>query len=457
MGSTIKRVLVANRGEIAVRIIRACRELGIETVQAYSQADADSLAVAMADRRVCIGYPRASDSYLNARALVSAALVQGADAIHPGYGFLSERAEFAELCAEQGLVFIGPSAEVIRQMGDKARARELARQAGVPTTPGSQGVLGDAEQALAVAQRIGYPVLLKAVAGGGGRGMRVVNQAQALPGAFAEASREARMAFGDGSMYLEKFLTRVRHIEIQVLGDGQQVVHLGERDCSTQRRNQKLIEESPSPILDEALRQRIGEAAVALARLVGYRSAGTMEFILDPRTREFYFMEMNTRIQVEHPVTELVTGVDLVKEQLRIAGGEPLGLRQQDVQLRGHAIECRINAEDAERNFMPTPGTISAYHAPGGPGIRIDSHLYSGYTVPPYYDSLLGKLIAWGSDRAEAIARMQRALAELRVDGVHTTAAFHRRLLDTAAFRDADIHTRFIEEEFLAPPAAAAA
>ncbi|MDE2119531.1 MAG: acetyl-CoA carboxylase biotin carboxylase subunit [Betaproteobacteria bacterium] len=445
----IRRVLIANRGEIAVRIIRACRELGIETVQAHSQADRASLPVALADRAVCIGYARARDSYLNPTALVSAALVHGADAIHPGYGFLSERPDFAELCEQQGLVFIGPSSGVIRQMGDKAMARRLAAQAGVPTTPGSNGVLRDARHALEVAAGIGYPVLLKAVAGGGGRGMRVVADARSLAAAFAEASREASMAFGDGAMYLEKFLSQVRHIEIQVLGDGHDVIHLGERDCSTQRRNQKLIEESPSPVLDEDLRRSISEAALALARLVGYRSAGTMEFILDPVSRQFYFMEMNTRIQVEHPVTELVTGVDLVKEQIRIAGGLPLDLRQSSIRLTGHAIECRINAEDAARNFLPTPGVVERYHAPGGPGIRIDSHLFSGYEIPPYYDSLLGKLISWGTNRDEAIARMRRALAELRICGPCTTVGFHRMLLDTEAFRLGRIHTRYIEEELM--------
>ncbi len=445
----IRRVLVANRGEIAVRIIRACRELGLETVQAYSDADRDSLAVRLADRAVCVGPAHSRRSYLNAEFIVSAALTQGADAIHPGYGFLSENATFAELCERSGIAFVGPSAEAIRKMGDKAMARRMAAEAGVPVTPGSPGIVADAEEARAAAARIGYPVLLKAVAGGGGRGMRVVREPAKLAAELAAASREASAAFGDGSLYVEKYLERVRHIEIQVLSDGETVLHLGERDCSIQRRNQKLVEESPSPGLDEAARARIGEAAVRLCRHVGYRSAGTIECIVDAASGEFYFMEMNTRVQVEHPVTELVTGVDIVKEQLRIAGGEPLSLAQSDVRLRGHALECRINAEDPEAGFAPAPGEVRRLHLPGGPGIRVDSHLFEGYRIPPYYDSLMAKVIAWGRNREESIARMRRALAEMRVEGVSTTISFHARLLGDERFCRGEVHTRFVEDVFM--------
>jgi acetyl-CoA carboxylase biotin carboxylase subunit len=447
--SAFKRVLVANRGEIAVRVHRACRELGLETVQVYSEADRDSLAVRMADRAVCIGPARSAQSYLRAEVVVSAALTQGAGAIHPGYGFLSENAAFARMVREAGLVFIGPSPEVIAMMGDKAMARRMAQEAGVPVTPGSEGTLESPEQAQRLAARIGYPVILKATAGGGGRGMRVVRRAEDLSAQFEQASREAKSAFGDGSVYVEKFLQRIRHVEIQVLSDGDTVLHLGERDCSVQRRNQKLLEESPSPALDATVRERIGEAAVRLCRHVGYTSAGTIECILDPASGEFYFMEMNTRVQVEHPVTELVTGVDIVKEQIRIAQGQRLALSQADIRLQGHAIECRINAEDPQAGFAPCPGLIDAVHMPGGPGVRVDSHIFGGYRVPPYYDSLLAKIITWGVDREEATARMLRALREVRVDGVKTTAAFHERLLQTEAFRRGDLHTRFVEEELM--------
>ncbi|GJH19105.1 acetyl-CoA carboxylase biotin carboxylase subunit [Caballeronia novacaledonica] len=444
-----RRVLIANRGEIAVRIIRACRDLGIETVQVYSDADRDSLAVRLADRAVCIGPPRSSESYLNARFIVSAALVHGVDAIHPGYGFLSENAGFAELCEKEGVVFIGPSARVISLMGDKAMARRMAEEAGVPTTPGSRGTVESPTQAREIAREIGYPVLLKAAAGGGGRGMRVVHDPADLDTQFGDASREAKAAFGDGSIYVEKFLTRVRHIEIQILSDGETVLHLGERDCSAQRRNQKLLEESPSPALTEDMRAQIGDAAVRLCRHVGYRSAGTIECILDDASGRFYFMEMNTRVQVEHPVTECVTGIDIVKEQIRIAQGEPLRIAQADVRIHGHAIECRINAEDAARNFAPCPGTVREFHAPGGPGVRVDSHLFSGYRIPPYYDSLVAKLVVWGASREEAIARMRRALGEMRVEGVTTTIPFHLSLLDDPHFARGEIHTRFVEERLL--------
>ena len=445
----IRRVLIANRGEIAVRIIRACHDLGIEAIQVYSEADRDSLAVQIADGSICIGPPPSSQSYLRSDLLIDAAHTAKVDAIHPGYGFLSENAAFARTCAEAQLVFIGPSAEAIELMGDKATARRIAKEAGVPTTPGSQATVADVSAARAIAAQIGYPVLLKATAGGGGRGMRIVREETELASSFADAAREAQAAFGNGSLYVEKFLDRVRHIEIQVLSDGETVLHLGERDCSVQRRNQKLIEESPSTVLDEAVRKRMGEAAVRICRKVGYLNAGTIECILDTASGEFYFMEMNTRVQVEHPVTELVTGIDIVKEQIRIAQGERLRLAQNEVQLTGHAIECRINAEDPARNFAPSPGQVQSLRFPGGPGIRIDSHAYEGYCIPPYYDSLLAKVIAWGRDRAEALARMHRALSEMTLEGVHTTIPFHLRLLGDERFRHGDVHTRFVEDELM--------
>ena len=449
MATAFRRVLVANRGEIALRIIRACKELGLETVQIYSEADRESLPVRIAERALCIGGVRSSESYLNAEAIVSAARTQRADAIHPGYGFLAENAAFASLCEREGIVFIGPSPAAIELMGDKAMAKRMAREANVPTVPGSEGAVRDAAEAATVAVNIGYPVLLKASAGGGGRGIRVVKNGVELSNAYADAAREAKAAFGDGSIYVEKFLADVRHVEVQILSDGETVLHLGERDCSIQRRNQKLAEESPSPIVDDALRAQIGDAAARLSRHVGYKNAGTVECIVDGASGRFYFMEMNTRIQVEHPVTEMVTGVDLVKEQIRIAEGRPLTLRQSDIRLRGHAIECRINAEDAENGFAPSPGEVRRFHAPGGAGIRIDSHLYAGYRVPPYYDSLLAKLIAWGSDRAEAIARMRRALDEMIIDGVKTTIPFHQWLLHDERFVRGEVHTKFVEDVFL--------
>ena len=446
MGLPLRRVLVANRGEIALRVIRACRELGLESIAVYSEADRDSLPVRVADQAVCIGHAPAAQSYLNPRAIVGAARAFGADAIHPGYGFLSENADFARLCEQQGIVFVGPDADVIAQMGDKIAARRLAKAAGVPTTPGSEGAVADRAEALQIAAGIGFPVLLKAAAGGGGRGMRIVDKAEDLERLLSEAMAEAAVAFGDSAVYVERYLRNVRHIEVQVLGDGEHLIHLGERDCSSQRRNQKLVEEAPSPVLNAALRRRIVESALALCRRARYRSAGTVEYILDQDAGEFFFMEMNTRIQVEHPVTEMVTGVDLVKWQLRIAAGEKLTLRQDDIHARGHAIECRINAEDHERGFAPCPGRVTAYTAPGGPGVRVDSHLEGGYDVPPFYDSLLAKVICWGQDRAEALARMQRALAEMRVDGVKTSIPFHRELLAHASFRAGDINTRFVHD-----------
>lgn len=449
MGQTIKRVLVANRGEIAVRIIRACQELGLETVQVYSEADSDSLAVRLADHRVCIGPARSNQSYLKSEFIVSAALINGADAIHPGYGFLSENAGFADMCEKEGIIFIGPSARVISMMGDKAMARRMADEASVPTTPGSIGTVDGVSEATAVAAKLGYPVILKAAAGGGGRGMRIVQNEKEIESQYLNAAREAKAAFNDDSIYVEKFLSEIRHIEIQVLSDGETVLHLGERDCSTQRRNQKLVEESPSPALDEEMRAKMGEAAVRLCRHVGYKNAGTIEFIFDERNKKFYFMEMNTRIQVEHSVTELVTGIDIVKEQIRIAQGKPLSIRQSDIHFRGHAIECRINAEDADNNFAPCPGKVQHYHAPGGPGIRVDSHLYSGYQIPPYYDSLLAKVIAWGCNREEAMSRMARALLEMKVEGVKTTIPFHQMLLRNEQFCRGNVHTKFVEDVLL--------
>jgi acetyl-CoA carboxylase biotin carboxylase subunit len=441
--------LVANRGEIAVRIIRAARELDLEAIQVYSEADRDSLAVHLADGSICIGPAPSNQSYLKGDLIIGAARAAQADAIHPGYGFLSENAAFARACEDADIVFIGPPARAIALMGDKATARQMAAKAGVPITPGSPGTLSDAKGAREAAALIGYPVLLKATAGGGGRGMRLARNADELPDRFTDATREAQAAFGNGGIYVEKFLERVRHVEIQVLSDGQTVLHLGERDCSIQRRNQKLVEESPSPALDDAVRARMGDAAVRICRQVDYHSVGTIEFILDPASGSFYFMEMNTRLQVEHPVTEVVTGVDIVKAQIRTARGEPLPITQDDVRLTGHALECRINAEDPARDFSPSPGPVRDLRLPGGPGIRIDSHLFEGYRIPPYYDSLIAKVIAWGRDRDEAIARMRRALSEMRIEGVHTTIPFHTRLLGDARFRAGDVHTRFVEDELM--------
>jgi acetyl-CoA carboxylase, biotin carboxylase subunit len=442
----IRRLLIANRGEIALRILRACRELGIETIAACSEADRDSLPVRLADRAVCIGKAPSSQSYLNVDALVGTAVAFGADAIHPGYGFLAEKPAFAERCARENVTFVGPTAAMIALMGDKIAAKRAAREAGVPTTPGSEGAVANRDEIVEIAKRIGFPLLLKASAGGGGRGMRIVPRAEDLGRLLTEAMAEAQTAFGDPSVYVERYLTNVRHIEVQVLGDGERVIHFGERDCSSQRRNQKLVEEAPSPVLDAKTRARFCEAAVALCRRVRYTSAGTVEFILDQDSGEFFFMEMNTRIQVEHPVTEMITGVDLVKEQIRIASGEPLAIRQQDVRLDGHAIECRINAEDHRSGFAPCPGHIANFRAPGGPGVRVDSHLEAGYDVPPFYDSLLAKIICWGRDRDEALSRMTRALKEMEVEGVRTTLPFHLELLAHERFRAGDVNTRFVHD-----------
>jgi len=438
-----RKILIANRGEIALRVIQACRELGIPTVAVYSTADRDSLHVTYADEDVCIGPPASSDSYLHVSSLISAAEITGADAVHPGYGFLAENARFAEILGECGLAWIGPPPEVIRLMGDKAKARRTAVEAGVPVLPGSEDPLTSADEARAFANEVGYPVILKAAAGGGGRGMRIVRSEADLEKAFVTASNEADKAFGDGSVYLEKYLDEPRHIEFQVFGDHHgNVVHFGERECSIQRRHQKIIEEAPSPALTPELRERMGEASLALCRHVGYRNAGTIEYLLDP-SGGFYFMEMNTRIQVEHPVTEMVSGFDLVKLQIAVAAGEPITI-PSGLTPRGHAIECRINAEDP-RTFAPSPGRLSTFHVPGGPGVRVDTHGYEDYVVPPHYDSLIAKLIAHGRTRDEAIARMQRALDFFVIEGIRTTIPVHREILRDPVFRAGRLSTRFME------------
>ncbi len=440
-----KKVLIANRSEIALRIIRACKELGIPTVAVHSEADADSLHVRIADEAVCIGAAQSYESYLNPIRIISAAEITGADAIHPGYGFLAENADFADMCETGGIKFIGPPASVIRAMGNKSRAKEMMKAAGVPVVPGSEGVVENLEQGLEIAETVGYPIILKAVSGGGGRGMRIIRAKEEFETNFQMAQAEARGAFGDPSMYIEKYIENPRHIEIQILADEHgHVVHLGERECSIQRRHQKLIEEAPSPVVDAELRKRMGEVAVRGAKGVNYTSAGTIEFLLDS-DKNFYFMEMNTRIQVEHPVTEMVSNLDLLKEQIRIAAGEKLEFTQEEVRLIGHAIECRINAEDWEKNFMPNPGKVEFFHLPGGPGIRVDSHVYQGYHIPPYYDSLIAKLIAYGRDREEALARMNRALEEFVIEGVKTTIPFHLKLINHPDFISGNFDTGFLE------------
>ena len=440
------KVLIANRGEIAIRVIRACRELGVGTVAVYSEADADCLHVHYADEAVCIGPPSAAQSYLVMPALVQAALQTGAEAIHPGYGFLAERAEFSALCREHGIKFIGPSPESIGLMGDKAAARATMTAAGVPVTPGSEGIIGDAAEAEVVARDLGVPLMVKASGGGGGKGIRIVKDLSELGSAVRQAQAEAEAAFGNGAVYVEKYIGAPRHVEIQVLADGRgHGVHLGERDCSIQRRHQKLIEEAPSPAVDADLRAEMGAAAVAAALAADYEGAGTVEFLLD-RDGSFYFMEMNTRVQVEHCVTEMVSGVDIVKTGIRIAAGEGLPLRQEDIELEGHAIEFRINAEDPAQGFMPSPGVVTRWAPPGGPWVRLDSHVYQGYAVPPFYDSLLGKLIVWGRDREEALARSRWALDQFLVDGVKTVIPFHRRVLDHPLFMAGDVTTHFIED-----------
>jgi acetyl-CoA carboxylase biotin carboxylase subunit len=442
----IKKLLVANRGEIAVRIIRACRELGIETVAIYSEADKEALHVQLADEAYCVGPKTSKESYLNMTNIISVATLTNCDAIHPGYGFLSENADFAELCRECNITFVGPSPEAISKMGTKDVARETMKKAGVPIVPGSQGIIKNVDEALTLAEEIGYPVIIKATAGGGGKGIRVARNPEELEKGINITQQEAATAFGNPGVYIEKYIEDFRHVEIQIMADQYgNVIHLGERDCSIQRRLQKLLEESPSPALDGEIRKEMGEAAVKAAKAVDYTGAGTIEFIYDYRNRKFYFMEMNTRIQVEHPVTELVTGVDLVKEQIRVASGERLSLKQEDVNFHGWAIECRINAENPEKNFMPSPGRIQMYLPPGGLGVRVDSAAYPGYMIPPYYDSMIAKLIAYGDTREEAIARMKRALSEFVIEGVHTTIPFHMKLLTHEKFVEGDFNTKFLE------------
>lgn len=442
-----QRILIANRGEIAVRIIRACHELGVEAVAVYSQADETSLHVRLADEAICIGPASSRDSYLKIANIISAAEIADVDAIHPGYGFLAENAHFAEICKNCKIAFIGPSAENINQMGDKAMARETALKAGVPVTPGSDGVLQNKEEALKWAQRIGYPVLLKATAGGGGKGMRIAHNDVSLVQAFMTASSEAERAFGNPGMYMEKFVERARHIEVQIMADHHgHVVHLGERDCSIQRRHQKLIEEAPSPILDGDTRRRLHRAAVKVAEAVGYRNAGTIEFLYDEASKEFYFMEMNTRIQVEHTVSEEVTGVDLIKEQIRVAAGEPLSFTQKEIEIQGHAMEFRVNAEDPYRNFTPSPGRVDWVHFPGGNGVRIDSHVYSGYDISPHYDSMIAKIIVHAPDRTEAIARMSRALREFMIEGPKTTVPLGLSVLADSRFTRGEYTTVFLDK-----------
>ncbi len=440
------KILIANRGEIALRVIRACKELGIATVGIYSEADEASLHVRFADENVCIGPAASTESYLNISRIISAAELTNVDAIHPGYGFLAENADFAEICQDCEITFIGPSAEMIRHMGDKSYARESMRRSKLPIIPGSDGIIENVETAIQVAKGIGYPVMVKASAGGGGRGMRIAAGEESLRRCFEMAAAEAKSAFGNADLYLEKFMERPRHVEFQILGDRfDNVVHLGERDCSIQRRHQKLVEESPSPAVTPELREKMGADAIRAAKSIGYQGAGTVEFLLD-RQGNYYFMEMNTRIQVEHPVTEVVVGIDLIKEQIRLAAGEPLGYRQRDVVQRGHAIECRINAEDPEKGFRPSPGKINSFHVPGGPGIRVDTHAYAHYEIPSHYDSLLAKLIAHGRDRVEARLRMQRALEEFVVEGIASTIAFHKKVISDARFISGDFDTSFVEE-----------
>ncbi|MGZ8366627.1 MAG: acetyl-CoA carboxylase biotin carboxylase subunit [Nitrospira sp.] len=443
-----KKVLVANRGEIALRVIRACKELGIKTVAIHSEADALALHVRAAEEKVCVGPAESALSYRNIPNVLSAAEITGADAIHPGYGFLSENAHFAEVCESIGIKFIGPSSENIAMMGDKAKAREIVARRGLPVTPGSPGELRSEEDALQAAQKIGFPVIIKATAGGGGRGMRVVNKAEDLSRAFQAAQAEAKSTFGNDGVYLERYFLEPRHIEVQILADQHgRVVHLGERDCSIQRRHQKLVEETPSPVVDHKLRREIGRVAVEAVKAAHYQNVGTVEFLLD-KDRNFYFMEVNTRIQVEHPITEMVTGIDLIKEQIRLAAGHPLSIRQQDVVLTGHSMECRINAEDPEK-FTPSPGLITKYSPPGGFGVRVDSAMESGSVVVPYYDSMIAKLITHGRDRQESMARMKRALGEFVIEGIKTTLPLHRRILDDSDFQKGHVSTTFLDR-FLA-------
>lgn len=446
----IKKVLIANRGEIAVRIIRACKEMDIETVAIYSEADKESLHVQIADEAYCVGPTISKESYLNLTNIISVAKLTGCDAIHPGYGFLAENADFAELCRECNLIFIGPSPEAISKMGTKDVARDTMKEAGVPIVPGSQGIIKNTEEAIELANQIGYPVIIKATAGGGGKGIRVARHEEELVKGIQITQQEASTAFGNPGVYLEKYVEDFRHVEIQIMADTHgNAIHLGERDCTIQRRLQKLLEESPSPALDENVRKQMGEAAVKAAVAVDYTGAGTVEFIYEYKTKSFYFMEMNTRIQVEHPVTEMVTGMDLIKEQIRVASGEKLSLQQEEVQFNGWAIECRINAENPAKKFMPSPGKVEMYLPPGGFGIRVDSAVYPGYSIPPFYDSMVAKLIVHGKTREEAIAKMKRALSEFVIEGVHTTIPFHLQLLDHPDFVKGEFNTKFLEEHEL--------
>ncbi len=439
-----KKILIANRGEIAMRVIRTCREMGIQTVAVYSTADADSLHIKYADEAVCIGAPMSKESYLNIPRIIAAAEITNADAIHPGYGFLSENAEFSEICASSGIKFIGPSPEMIRAMGDKKTAKDTVKRVNVPTVPGSAGLVEDLNEAKEVARRVVYPVIIKATAGGGGKGMRVVQREEDLEKAFQTARNEAEKAFGNAGVYIEKFVEEPRHVEIQVLGDQHgNVIHLGERDCSVQRRHQKLIEESPSPIVSEELRAEMGEAAVAAAKAINYEGAGTVEFLVD-KYRKFYFMEMNTRIQVEHPVTEEVCDIDLIKQQILVAAGKRISTRK--VVPHGHSIECRINAEDPDNDFRPSPGDLKVFHTPGGHGVRVETHAYAGYRIPPHYDSMIAKLIVHAPSREEAIERMLRALDEFIVEGIKTTIPLHKKIMQSQLFRSGNFDTSFLEK-----------
>ena len=440
-----KKILIANRGEIALRVMRACHELGIKTVAIYSTADEFSLHVKFADEAVCIGPPPSIESYLNIPRIIAAGEITNSDAIHPGYGFLSESAEFSKICSENGFAFIGPGPEMIMSMGDKSTAKKTMKSAGVPVIPGGDGILNDVEEANALAKEMGFPVMLKATAGGGGRGMRLVTEEYELSDLYQVAYQEALNGFGNGDLYIEKFIEEPRHIEIQILADKNgNVIQFGERDCSIQRRHQKLIEESPSPVVDGALRLKMGKAAIAGAKAIDYVGVGTIEFLLD-KNKNFYFMEMNTRIQVEHPVTEMVTGVDLIKQQIKVHAGKKCPDYSPDYKLRGHSIECRINAEDPEKDFRPSPGIISNFHMPGGKGIRVDSHAYSGYKIPPHYDSMIGKLIVHAKDRGHAINRMQRALEETIIEGVKTTIPYHQKIMEDKNFRSGDFDTSFLD------------
>ncbi|MBI5555908.1 MAG: acetyl-CoA carboxylase biotin carboxylase subunit [Elusimicrobia bacterium] len=444
-----KKILIANRGEIALRIIRACKEMGIRTVAVHSEEDRESLHVEVADESVCIGPAQSSESYLNIPNIISAAEITGADAIHPGYGFLSENSYFAEVCESCNIKFIGPSKEAILKMGDKVQARAIMDKAGVPIIPGSEGVISTVEEALKLIKKVKYPVIVKAAGGGGGKGMRIVQNEEALKNAILTAQNEAKRAFGNPEVYIEKYVEEPRHIEFQIMADVKgDVVYLPERDCSIQRRYQKLLEESPSTFVSEKLRKKMGKAACRAAKAVKYVTVGTVEFLVDKQSH-YYFMEMNTRIQVEHPVSELVTGIDLVKEQIRLAAGECLAIDQSDIEIKGQAIECRINAEDSEKDFIPSPGKITRFLVPGGPGVRVDTHIYTGYTITPYYDSMVAKILTYGHDRNEATIRMQRALSEFVIEGVKTTIPFHLRILDNQHFKKGEVYTNFIQKRII--------